>query len=229
MGQLDMQENAFKQEVRRHFDERADRYDQDTENCDQQDFENFETIIPYMLQHSGERILEVAAGTGIVLEMLLKAGKDAYGMDFSTGLLDVASSKRGISKDRLFCEDAERLSFADQSFDSTCIFRSLHHIDNPAAALKEMARCAKKSVFVYDSAGEWRRLAKMTLKKAGLYQLLYSLLRGQSDTGYRPPTETEGPVKVFYGEDAIPILKDCGLRIARTMKLSSNLFIHAEK
>ena len=82
-----MKESTFKDEVRRHFDERAERYDNDTETWDQQDFANFKTVIPYIVQHGGERILEVATGTGIILDMLLKAGKDAYGLDFSTGLL----------------------------------------------------------------------------------------------------------------------------------------------
>lgn len=225
----DMQESRFKVEVRRHFDERADRYDQDTEACDRQDFVNFEVVIPYVLQHGGAQILEVATGTGIVLELLLKAGKDAYGLDFSSGLLRVAETKRGIAKRRLFCGDAERLPFADQSFDSACVFRSLHHMENPALVLEEMIRASRKHIFIYDSAGEWRRRVKKALARVGLYQPLYSLLRGQPDTGYRQATETEGPVKVFYAEDAVPMLKDMGLRVVKTMRLRSNLFVHAEK
>lgn len=224
-----MEESTFKHDVQRHFDERADRYDQDTETCDQQDFANFEVILPYLIQHGGERVLEVATGTGIILEMLLKAGKDAYGVDFSSGLLNVAEAKRGISRNRLFCGDAEKLAFADQSFDSVCVFRSLHHMESPQRVLQEMIRCTRQNVFVYDSAGEWRRLVKRTLIKIGLYQPLYSILRGQPDTGYRQATETEGPVKVFYAEDVIPMLKESRLRIVKTMNLHANLFIHAEK
>jgi ubiquinone/menaquinone biosynthesis C-methylase UbiE len=224
-----MQDNTFKQEVRRHFDERAERYDHDTKTCDQQDFNNFTTVIPYILQQGGERFLEVATGTGIILDRLLKDGKDAYGLDFSTGLLKVAEEKRHISKERLFCGDAENLPFDDQSFDSTCVFRSLHHMENPDIVLREMIRCARKNVFVYDGAGGWRRAVKRTLNSVGLYQSLYSLLRGQPDTGYRPANETEGPVKVFYAEDVIPVLKSCGLRIVKTMNLHSSLLIHAEK
>jgi ubiquinone/menaquinone biosynthesis C-methylase UbiE len=229
MEMLTVEQNRFKDEVRRHFDERADRYDHDTETCDRQDFVNFDTIIPYVIKHGGVRMLEVATGTGIILDMLLKAGKDAYGVDLSNGLLKVAETKRGIPAERLFCEDAEDLTFPNGSFDSVCVFRSLHHMENPEAVLQEMTRCARKSIFVYDSAGEWRRLAKRALQKVRLYQPLYSLLRGHPDTGYRPPNETEGPVKVFYAEDAIPIITRGGLRIVRVMNLRSNLFIHAER
>lgn len=224
-----MKESAFKDEVRRHFDERANRYDNDTETWDKQDFANFNTVIPYIVQHGGERILEVATGTGIILDMLLKAGKDAYGIDFSSGLLKIAEEKRRIPKKRLVCGDAEDLSFAYQDYDSACVFRSLHHMENPQLVLHEMALCARKNVFVYDGAGNWRRLAKMALDKVGLYQPLYSMLRGQRDTGYRPASEAEGPVKIFYTEDAIPILRNNGLRIVKTMKLNSSLLIHAAK
>lgn len=224
-----MEANTFKDEVRRHFDERAEKYDADTEACDRQDFINFETVIPYLVKHSGERVLEVATGTGIILEMLLTAGKDGYGVDFSSNLLRVAERKRGINPERLFCCDAERLPMPDQSFDTACVFRSLHHMENPEQVIREMARCAKKNVFIYDSAGGWRRGVKLLLQKAKLYQLLYSLLRGHEDTGYRPPNDTEGPVKVFYAEDVIPVLKRQGMRIVKVMSLHGNHFIHAER
>jgi SAM-dependent methyltransferase len=221
--------SAFKNEVRRHFDERADRYDHDTQTCDAQDFINFRTVIPYLIQHSGELILEVATGTGIILESLLAAGKDAFGVDFSSGLLKVAETKRSIPGERLSCGDAEQLAFSDRSFDSVCVFRSLHHMEDQKAVIREMIRCSRKSVFIYDSAGEWRRAAKRALTRIGIYQPLYSLLRGNRDTGYRPANDTEGPVKVFYAEDVIPILKREKLRIVKVMRLHSNLFIHAEK
>ncbi|MGZ5561983.1 MAG: class I SAM-dependent methyltransferase [Halobacteriota archaeon] len=225
-----MEENVkFKEEVRRHFDERAARYDNDTETIDVQDFDNFKTAIPYLIKESGPRILEVATGTGIILQMLLKAGKDAHGIDLSRGLLQVAETKRSIASARLQCGDAEHLPYPDASFNAVCLLRSLHHMECPATVLREMIRCAKKSVFIYDSAGGSSRLIKRVLRAVGLYQPVYYLVRGRKDTGYRPANETEGPVKVFYAEDVIPILKREGLRIVNVMRLPGNLFVHAEK
>jgi len=224
-----MQPNTFGFEVRRHFDERAGRYDQDTETCDKQDFANFEHVIPYLQKLSGDSILEVATGSGIVLEMLLSANKNSYGLDFSTGLLRVAREKRPATESRLVCGDAERLPFPDDSFDATCVFRSLHHMENPHIVLREMFRCTRKYIFVYDNAGDWRRLVKRALTKAHLYQPIYQLLRGHPDTGYRPANETEGPVKVFYAEDAIPLLTSAGARIVKVSDFPSSLLIHAEK
>jgi SAM-dependent methyltransferase len=225
----EMHENVFKENVRRHFDDRADRYDNDTETWDQQDFANFETVIPYVISQGGNRILEVATGTGIVLDKLLSAGMDACGLDLSAGLLRVAEEKRRISKERLYLGDAEKLPFPDKNFESICVFRSLHHMDNQAAVLAEMSRCARKNIFVYDSAGGWRRRLKSGLTSVGLYQFLYSILRGQRDSGYRPANETEGPVKVFYVEDAVPILRDLGMRIVSIQNYKSSWLIHAQK
>ncbi|MDT5271687.1 MAG: hypothetical protein QOH49_3873 [Acidobacteriota bacterium] len=219
----------FKEEVRRHFDERAAQYDLDTETMDVQDFENFKTVIPYMIEASGQRVLEVAAGSGIILEMLLNAGKDAHGLDLSEGLLEVARVKRGIASERLQVGDADRLPYADASFDAACVFRSLHHMENPPTVLREMSRCVRKAVFVYDSAGGRSRMVKRTLQTVGLYQPIYYLMRGQRDTGYRPANETEGPVKVFYAEDVIPVLRGAGLKIINVLRLPGNILIHAEK
>jgi ubiquinone/menaquinone biosynthesis C-methylase UbiE len=220
---------GFKEEVRRHFDERAAQYDNDTETMDVQDFANFKTAIPYLSQHSGQRVLEVATGTGIILDMLIQAGKDAHGIDLSPGLLQVAETKRRIASARLQCGDAEHLPYADASFDAVCVLRSLHHMDSPATVLREIIRCTRKAVFIYDSAGGRSRLAKRVLQAVGLYQSVYYLMRGHKDTGYRPANETEGPVKVFYAEDVIPILEREGLRIVNVLRLPGNLFVHAEK
>jgi ubiquinone/menaquinone biosynthesis C-methylase UbiE len=221
--------DKFKADVRRHFDERAEQYDHDTETLDRQDFDNFATVVPYMIEYGGKRMLEVGVGTGIVLERLLAAGKDGYGLDLSPGLLQVAVTKRGIPQERLICGDAEYMPYTDGEFDTVGVLRSLHHMPDPGRVLKEMTRCARQGVFVYDSVGGRSRLVKQALRKVGLYQPLFVLLRGQRDTGYRPASETEGPIHIFYAEDAIPILQQAGLRIVARMHLGTSLFIHAVK
>lgn len=224
-----MEAAKFKDEVRIHFDERAALYDDHTFSMDKADFENFNTIIPYLIERCGDSILEIATGSGIILEKLFKSGKDCYGMDISPGLLRIAEEKRGIPAERLACGDAENLQYPDNRFDSVCVFRSLHHMSDQAAVLDEMIRCAKRNVFVYDSSGGWRRTVKHLLNKVGLYQTIYYLKTGQKDTGYRPPNETEGPVNVFYVEDAVEILQGRGLKIANVLKFDSSLLIHATK
>jgi len=223
------EEARFKEAVRAHYDVRAPLYDQDRDLLDPHDFRNFEVVLPYLLSQSGARILEVATGTGLILERLLAAGKDAYGLDLTAAQLKEARNKPGIPTDRLVCADAEHLPYADSRFNAVCIFRALHHVSRPERVIDEMIRCARRDLFIYDSTGGRRRLVKRALAKVGLYQPLYYLRNGCWDTGYRSPNVTDGPIKVFYVEDGVALLERRGLRIRRIMKSPLRWFIHATK
>src|SRR6478672_13409907 len=98
-----MEDVSFKHAVREYYAGRARMYDQDREALDPHDFRNFDTVIPYLVEHSGSHVLEVATGTGIVLARLIASGKDAFGLDLSPDQLNVAQAKPGISADRLVC------------------------------------------------------------------------------------------------------------------------------
>ena len=65
------------------------------------------------------RILEVGSGTGHLLLELLESGRDAYGLDSSPEMLQIARqrlSSRGFEA-RLVPGDARRLPFGDATFD----------------------------------------------------------------------------------------------------------------
>lgn len=92
----------------------------------------------------GCTLLDVGSGVG---EFLIEAagsvdGIHAVGIDASEGLLHMATSRAreaGISVEfRL--GDAQHLDFPDASFDRVNCSRVLVHLDDPAAAIKEMAR-----------------------------------------------------------------------------------------
>jgi SAM-dependent methyltransferase len=67
------------------------------------------------------RILETAAGTGIVTELVRRAVPDAelVETDLKPSMLDVAAKRIGSETD-LFVANAQQLPFADQSFD--CVY-----------------------------------------------------------------------------------------------------------
>lgn len=92
----------------------------------------------------GCTLLDVGSGVG---EFLIEAagsvdGIHAVGIDASEGLLHMAMSRAreaGLSVEfRL--GDAQHLDFPDASFDRVNCSRVLVHLDDPAAAIKEMAR-----------------------------------------------------------------------------------------
>jgi ubiquinone/menaquinone biosynthesis C-methylase UbiE len=85
-----------------------------------------------------QRVLELGAGTGHWIEMLLAGGHDARGIDPSTGMLDKARSK--VPPDRLSHARAEALPFPDASFDRVFAMNAVHHFSDPQRALREAFR-----------------------------------------------------------------------------------------
>jgi demethylmenaquinone methyltransferase/2-methoxy-6-polyprenyl-1,4-benzoquinol methylase len=90
---------------------------------------------------AGERILDIAAGTGTSSAALAKTGAEVVAADFSTGMIEVGRQKHpGIT----FVEaDAMALPFADGEFDAVTISFGLRNVEDPKKALAEMYRVLK--------------------------------------------------------------------------------------
>ena len=84
------------------------------------------------------RILDVGCGTGGNLEMLEKFGA-AEGVDVSDDALEFCRSKNLTVHKGL----AEKLPFADESFDVVTALDVVEHLDDDIAGLKEMYRVTK--------------------------------------------------------------------------------------
>lgn len=91
----------------------------------------------------GERVLDVACGTGIVARMALqKVGDDGSvtGLDINPGMIAVA---RSITEDmpiEWHEASAEDMPFPDESFDVVTCQMGLQFMENKTAALKEIYR-----------------------------------------------------------------------------------------
>ena len=89
----------------------------------------------------GDRVLDIAAGTGTSSEPLADAGVDVVPADFSLGMLRVGRRRR---PDLPFtAADATRLPFADASFDAVTMSFGLRNVSDPAAALAEFRRVTR--------------------------------------------------------------------------------------
>lgn len=95
------------------------------------------------------RLLDVASGAGepaITLARRMGAGVEVVGCDLSPKMVELANRealRRGASNVRFQLEDAEKLSFARNSFDVvTCRF-GLQIFTEPEKALREMRRVLK--------------------------------------------------------------------------------------
>ncbi len=97
----------------------------------------------------GERILEIACGTGRFTVMLAAAGADVVGLDISDAMLRQSREKAaqaGVAAE-LMRGDAARLPFPDDRFDSVLAMRFFHLADTPASFLAEMRRVSRNQVF----------------------------------------------------------------------------------
>ena len=89
----------------------------------------------------GERVLDIAAGTGTSSEPFADAGVDVVPADFSLGMLRVGNRRR---PDLAFtAADAMRLPFADASFDAVTMSFGLRNVADPALALREFLRVTR--------------------------------------------------------------------------------------
>ena len=97
----------------------------------------------------GERVLEIACGTGRFTVMLAAAGADVVGLDISDAMLRQSREKAGRAgvTAELMRGDAARLPFPDDSFDSVLAMRFFHLADTPASFLAEMRRVSREQVF----------------------------------------------------------------------------------
>ena len=93
----------------------------------------------------GERMMDLATGTGRWLEYALARGVRATGVDLCSEMLAVAATKRGV-RGRLACADVCALPFTSNSVDVAVCSFALGYIDRLELAFREMARIARRII-----------------------------------------------------------------------------------
>ena len=97
----------------------------------------------------GDRVLDVATGTGMVAEALVRRyGCTVVGLDQSSEMLSGAQAKLDrdpqlASNIELVRGEAESLPFEDGEFDHLTFTYLLRYVDDPGATLTELARVVK--------------------------------------------------------------------------------------
>ena len=98
-------------------------------------------VLEMVAPKPGERILDLAAGTGTSSEPFARAGAHVVPCDFSQGMLEVGKKARpGLD---FTAGDGMRLPFADASFDAVTISFGLRNFVDPVKGLREMRRVTK--------------------------------------------------------------------------------------
>jgi demethylmenaquinone methyltransferase/2-methoxy-6-polyprenyl-1,4-benzoquinol methylase len=92
----------------------------------------------------GEKILDVAAGTGTSSASLARNGASVVAADFSPGMIEVGRQRQAANPFISFVQaDATALPFDDDTFDAVTISFGLRNIVDPRAALAEFFRVVK--------------------------------------------------------------------------------------
>jgi SAM-dependent methyltransferase len=102
----------------------------------------------------GATALVVCGGSGMDAELLAGEGALVISSDISLG-----ATKRAVERGRRHCfsleavvADLTHLPFADDSIDVVYVHDGLHHLEDPLAGLREMARVARRAVCVSEPA-----------------------------------------------------------------------------
>jgi demethylmenaquinone methyltransferase / 2-methoxy-6-polyprenyl-1,4-benzoquinol methylase len=116
---------------------------------------------------TGEDILDMAGGTGDVAFRMAQRGANVTVADINADMLDVGKQRadqRGIPGLKWKVENAERLTFADASFDAYTIVFGIRNVTDIPAALREAYRVLRRGGRFYCmefSSSEWPGFANL--------------------------------------------------------------------
>jgi demethylmenaquinone methyltransferase / 2-methoxy-6-polyprenyl-1,4-benzoquinol methylase len=91
----------------------------------------------------GDRVLDLAAGTGVSTVELALSGAYAVGCDFSLGMLRTGRARSDRQHVPVVAGDALRLPFRNGVFDAVTIAFGLRNVVDTGQALREMARVVR--------------------------------------------------------------------------------------
>ncbi|MBK8981034.1 MAG: methyltransferase domain-containing protein [Ignavibacteria bacterium] len=127
----------------------------------------------------GEKILDIATGTGWAARLLANRDAIVTGVDIGFELIEAAEKLSGDSKLIIDYEvgDAEALSFPDRSFDAVVSTFGVMFVNDPESAAAEMARVIKPG----------GRLGLTTWSPEGSIYELFKIMKQYQPTNGTPP------------------------------------------
>ena len=106
------------------------------------------TLLPLINESLDNKWLTVGDGLGQDANYLIRHGANVEATDISIDLLEVSLEKGYINKFKK--ENAENLSYDNNTFDYVLCKESYHHFPRPYIAVYEMLRVAKKGIVLIE-------------------------------------------------------------------------------
>jgi len=143
--------NDFKTKSRVTFDSQAETYDYKVYGEHARKL--YQPISERLEKIQYDSILDIGCGTGAILKKLLEQNHtiDAYGIDLSSNMIEVAKRKLNGSAN-LLVGDAENLPYNAHSFDVVMCTDSFHHYPDPDRVIREIYRvlCTRGTLILSD-------------------------------------------------------------------------------
>lgn len=99
-------------------------------------------------------------------------GHEAASADIAIEALAAAKASGFI--DRYYQEDAESLSFDDESFDYVVVKEALHHLPRPYMSIYEMIRVAEEGVYIVEPNDSSYSVGAETYEQSGNFKFSFS-------------------------------------------------------
>lgn len=108
----------------------------------------YRLVLEYLGPVRDKRVLEIACGRGGFVRLLAARGARMFGSDFSIAALRIGNEKLRHTQGTplraaLTQADAQNLPYADHAFDLVISCETIEHLEDPLAALREMARVTR--------------------------------------------------------------------------------------
>lgn len=136
-----MKNSMDKKEIIKFFDKCSAHWDDDAIiNNDK-----IKTILDYAKVDKGNRVLDVACGTGIMFDYYLERGVESIlGLDISPEMVKLCKKKfEDNDKIDVICADADEFVLENE-FDAVMIFNAFPHFINPKQLIENLRKSVKQ-------------------------------------------------------------------------------------
>jgi SAM-dependent methyltransferase len=162
-------------------------------------------------------VLDVCCGAAHAAEVVAPRVRQVVGVDLTASLLELGAARlaaAGVGNVLLQEGNAQSLPFVADSFDVVYCFASLHHVGDPGAAVREMARVTAPGGRIVlqdlivpvpearERFDDVHRRLDPSHHRAHLEAELVELLPSEAELTYAGTTESRFPISIAYTEQS---------------------------